>query len=278
MESYVCLSISVSSAEQSDELVAYLDQMGFEGFEQQPNQLKAYRPAGEWPQQPVSDYLQERSFRFTLELVEKTNWNQLWESHFEPVRVDDFVGMRADFHPPITQVAHELVITPKMSFGTGHHATTRLMIRQMRSIIKPGDRVLDFGTGTGVLAILAKKMGAGQVVGIDIEDWSIENARENAAVNHVSEIEFLVGDKVTPPGPFDRILANINRNILLEHMTSLRSCLSASGTLLLSGVLTEDLEVMDQSLNSNGLIRTNCQEEIGWICVQAVHSQGTIQY
>lgn len=273
MDTYHCLIIDVSSTAESDQLIAYLDEMGFEGFEEQPHQLKAYRPAGEWPVQLITEYLQERSLPFTLERIEKTNWNQLWESHFEPVQVDDFVGMRADFHPPFSEVAIELVITPKMSFGTGHHATTRLMIRQMRSMIKPGDRVLDFGTGTGVLAILAKKMGAGQVIGIDIEDWSIENARENAAVNQVSEIVFLVGDKVTLPGPFDRILANINRNILLEHMTALGSCLSASGTLVLSGVLTEDVEVMDQSLRSAGLIRTDLQEEKGWICVQAVHSQ-----
>ncbi len=274
METYCCLTVLVSSAEQSDELVAYLDEMGFEGFEQLPDQLKAYRPEdGAWPEKIVVDYLQERSFSYSLDLLEKTNWNQLWESYFDPVVVDDFVGIRAHFHPTLTGVQHELVITPMMSFGTGHHATTRLMVQQLRGLIRPGDRVLDFGTGTGVLAILAQKLGAGEVVGIDIEDWSIENARENAGVNLVSDITFLIGDRIEVEGPFDKILANINRNILIEHMPSLRSSLAPAGVLLLSGVLTADLAVMDAALKSAGLIRTDLTQEKEWICIQAVHSQ-----
>ncbi|MBM3431988.1 MAG: 50S ribosomal protein L11 methyltransferase [Bacteroidetes bacterium] len=274
MESYTCLTISVSTAEQSDELVSYLDQMGFEGFEQLPDQLKAYRPVGEWPEKLVHDHLREKSFPFTTEQIEKTNWNQLWESYFDPVQIDDWVGIRAAFHPPLPQVKNELVITPKMSFGTGHHATTRLMMQQMRTSIQPGDRVLDFGTGTGVLAILSKKMGAAEVVGIDIEDWSIENARENAAVNHVTDIHFLVGDRISVAGPFDRILANINRNILIEHMHALRSSLSPSGTLLLSGILEADLPVMDEALCAAQLSRTHHWAQGGWICIQAAHIQG----
>lgn len=278
MESYTCLTIAIATTEQSDELVAYLDEMGFEGFEQLPDQLKAYRPEGAWPETLVRDHLQKRSLSFTLESIEKTNWNQVWESYFDPVQVDDFVGIRAHFHPPIIGVQHELVITPKMSFGTGHHATTRLMVQQMQRMILPLDRVLDFGTGTGVLAILAKKMGAGEVVGIDIEDWSIDNARENALVNQASDISFLVGDRVLAAGTFDRILANINRNILIEHMQSLQAHLSETGTLLLSGILKEDLEVMERALEAVGLIRTNCLEESGWICMQAAHSQSNKQY
>jgi ribosomal protein L11 methyltransferase len=273
METYRCLTIQVSSAEQSDELVAYLDEMGFEGFEQLPDQLKAYRPGGEWPEKIVCDYLQERSFPFSLDTLEKTNWNHVWESYFDPVLVDDFVGIRAHFHPSLTGVQHELMITPKMSFGTGHHATTRLMVQQLRGLIQPGDRVLDFGTGTGVLAILAQKMGAGEVVGIDIEDWSIENARENAEVNLVPAITFLVDDRIRVEGPFDRILANINRNILIEHMPSLHSRLAPDGVLLLSGILEADLAFMDQALESSGLMRTGLTQEKEWICIQAVHSQ-----
>ncbi len=273
METYRCLIIQVSSAEQSDELVAYLDEMGFEGFEQLPDQLKAYRPGGEWQEKIVCDYLQERSFPFSLDTLEKTNWNHVWESYFDPVLVDDFVGIRAHFHPSLTGVQHELMITPKMSFGTGHHATTRLMVQQLRGLIQPGDRVLDFGTGTGVLAILAQKMGAGEVVGIDIEDWSIENARENAEVNLVPAITFLVDDRIRVEGPFDRILANINRNILIEHMPSLHSRLAPDGVLLLSGILEADLAFMDQALESSGLMRTGLTQEKEWICIQAVHSQ-----
>ena len=273
MERYLCLNLEIDSAETSEAWVAYLSSEGFEGFEEETGRLKAYRIDEEWNQAEVLEELTRRGIVFSLEVIDKTNWNQLWESNFEPVIVDDFVAIRADFHEPIQGVDVELVITPKMSFGTGHHATTRLMLQQMRRTIKPGDRVLDFGTGTGVLAILAKKMGAAEVVGIDIEDWSIENANENAAINAVPSISFYCSDRIESTGPFDRILANINRNILLDHLGRIKTVLAPEGTVLLSGVLEEDLPVMDQAINGVGLKRDDFTTEKGWICIQAVHNQ-----
>lgn len=272
MERYLCLNMQVGSSDVSDSLVAYLSDIGFEGFEELEGRLKAYRPEGEWESTEVLNELKGRSILFTLETIEKTNWNQVWESNFEPVVVDDFVGIRADFHESIRAVTHELIITPKMSFGTGHHATTRLMVQNMRDQIHPNDRVLDFGTGTGVLAILAKKMGAGVVIGIDNEDWSVENARENARVNHTDEIQFHCADHLLVKGPFDLILANINRNILLEHMQSLKTALAPNGTLLMSGILQEDMPIMDEALATVGLIRTKITVDKGWACIQVVHN------
>lgn len=273
MEKYICLTLSVTSPQQAEELIAFLADSGFEGFEERADRLLAYRPEGEWNRQEVLNHLSARAEILSEEGIEKTNWNQVWESHFEPVRVGDFVGLRAAFHPPITDVEYDLIVTPKMSFGTGHHATTQLMVQAMRALIRPGDRVLDFGTGTGVLAILAKKMGADEVVGIDIEDWSIENAIDNARVNGVLDISFLCADQIEVSGPFDRILANINRNILLEHLPRMRELLSPEGDLLMSGILEEDLPDMDRALSILGMNRLNQSAERGWICIQATHGQ-----
>ncbi|MFM7672762.1 MAG: 50S ribosomal protein L11 methyltransferase [Bacteroidota bacterium] len=274
MEQHICLTIEIDSPEQSDSLIAFLAENGFDGFEEMPDRLLAYRPDNEWVQQSdVLTYLSENNVAYDFSTIEKTNWNQVWESNFTPVRVNDLVGIRAAFHAPMNDVTHELVITPKMSFGTGHHITTRLMVQMMNGLIRPGDRVLDFGTGTGVLAILAKKMGAGEVIGIDIEDWSIENAIDNAKENGTTDIEFRCADRIDVTGAFETILANINRNILLDHMTDLKKVLSPGGTLLLSGVLEEDLTVMDQALSQVGLHRINIAAEKGWICMQSSDNQ-----
>lgn len=273
MESYIALNIRWTDPAQADTLIAYLSHAGFEGFEELDHALIAYRSATDWDVSEVEVYLRGQGCDFTVDVLEKTNWNQLWESNFEPVRIDDFVGIRAEFHEPFSGVQHELVITPKMSFGTGHHATTRLMVQAMRSLIRPGDRVLDYGSGTGVLAILAKKLGAGETVGIDVEDWSVENARDNAWVNQIEDIQFSCSDRIEGLGPFDRVLANINLNVLLGNMEAMKSILSPQGTLLMSGILLEDLVEMDAALDRAGLKRTGLWDEKGWICIQAVHSQ-----
>ncbi len=273
MEQYVALTFPIQSPAQSDELVAFLSAHGFDGFEELPDRLTAYALDLNWDVDTVTSYLKEKSIPFSQERMEKTNWNWVWESNFDPVQVDDFVGIRAHFHAPIAGVAHELIVTPKMSFGTGHHATTRLMVQLMRGLIKPNDRVLDFGTGTGLLAILARKMGAKEVVGIDIEDWSIENAMENAAANNTPDIEFICADHITVEGPFDIILANINRNILLEHMGKLQQTLASDGTLLMSGILEEDMQVIGNALQAEQLCMIHHQSERGWVCIQVVHNQ-----
>lgn len=273
MEQHLALIVSIEPSPESESLLAFLAEAGFEGFEELSDRLIAYRPADAWDPAEVNAYLTDHGLLFSYDTLQKTNWNQLWESNFEPVLVDDFVGLRAHFHPPIHGVKYELVITPKMSFGTGHHATTRLMIQAMRDRVASGNAVLDFGTGTGVLAILAKIMGADRVVGIDIENWSVENARENARENQVADVAFICADHITESGPFDLILANINRNILLDHLSLLRDRLAPQGTLILSGIVEEDLPVMNQAIDQQGLKRIECTMERGWVCLQIVHNQ-----
>ena len=273
MEQYLALTVHIGASEESESLLAFLAEAGFDGMEELADRLIAYRADNDWDRSEVDAYLADRGLSYSYERMEKTNWNQLWESNFEPVQVDDFVGMRAIFHPPFLNVQHELIITPKMSFGTGHHATTRLMIHAMRDQVQPNASVLDFGTGTGVLAILAKKMGAGHVVGIDVEDWSVENAIENAQENKVNDIVFVCADRITNSGPFDLVLANINRNILLEHLSALQTVLAPSGRLIMSGIIEEDLPVMDQALVQQGFQRVSYDQEKGWVCIQLIHNK-----
>ena len=273
MEQYLALTVHIGASEESESLLAFLAEAGFDGMEELADRLIAYRADNDWDRSEVDAYLADRGLSYSYELMEKTNWNQLWESNFEPVQVDDFVGMRAIFHPPFLNVQHELIITPKMSFGTGHHATTRLMIHAMRDQVQPNASVLDFGTGTGVLAILAKKMGAGHVVGIDVEDWSVENAIENAQENKVNDIVFICADRIMDSGPFDLVLANINRNILLEHFSAMQAVLTPSGRLIMSGIIEEDLPVMDQALVQQGFQRVSYDQEKGWVCIQLIHNQ-----
>lgn len=278
MVQYLALTVYLEPSPESESVLAFLADSGFDGMEELSDRLVAYRIDDDWDRNAVNEFLSGRGLTYSYERLDKTNWNQLWESNFEPVQVDDFVGMRANFHPPFLQVQHELIITPKMSFGTGHHATTRLMIQAMRNQVAPGSAVLDFGTGTGVLAILAQKMGAGRVVGIDIEDWSVENAIENAEENGTLGIAFHCSDRIIDPGPFDLVLANINRNILLDHLSAMQQVLAPAGTLILSGIVVEDLPVMEQAAGQVGLHRTEWAEEKGWISVQFVRNQANAKY
>ena len=199
--------------------------------------------------------------------IEPQNWNALWESNFSAVQVDDFVSIRASFHEPQPGVQHEIVITPKMSFGTGHHATTYLMIKQMQQLDFRGKKVFDFGTGTGVLAILAAQLGASQVVANDIDDWSIENAKENFERNDVTTIQLKKSDSAQMDELFDIILANINRNVLLENMRILSEQLPDGGILVLSGILEEDISAIVECSSANGLKLREKSAKNNWVCL-----------
>jgi ribosomal protein L11 methyltransferase len=172
--------------------------------------------------------------------IREENWNAQWESSFDPVVIPGRLSVRAMFHKPVEGVEREIVITPKMSFGTGHHATTSLMLEEMLNIPFSGKDVLDFGTGTGVLAILASMAGAKRVMAIDNDPWSMENAAENAAVNGCTNINLSLTDQLPQTDRFDIILANINRNVILSNTGQLCSLLRPNGILLLSGLLESD--------------------------------------
>ncbi len=257
------------SASQSEILIALLSNIGFEGFEENDGLLKAFIKEADFKKDELDTILTDLDLSCTTSLVEQQNWNEKWESSFEPVIINDFAAVRAGFHQPVTNVQFEIIITPKMSFGTGHHATTYLMMDQMRFLDFTNKTVIDFGTGTGVLAILAEKMGARQVIAIDNDDWSIDNAKENLALNHsknilIQQAETIPGDKI-----YDIVLANINLNVILTNMTAIANASNNGALILLSGFLITAEPQIRESLLLNGLTLKSLARQKDWICIFA---------
>jgi ribosomal protein L11 methyltransferase len=256
--------------EQQEWLIAHLSEIGYEGFEENSNELKAFIGEKDFDRELLKEIAFKYQLSFTENIIPAQNWNAVWESNFQPVLVDDFVMVRAHFHPPASGVEQEIVITPKMSFGTGHHATTWMMMRQMRSIDFTGKSVFDFGTGTGVLAILAAKLGAASVVAVDIDEWSITNGQENISRNNVGSIDLHQADSAEGESSFDIILANINRNVILDNLLILSGRLNKGGILLLSGLLKEDEEVVRPACESHSLVFESREVRDNWICIKFV--------
>jgi ribosomal protein L11 methyltransferase len=267
MENYLELTIKADEATQ-EMLIAGLSELGFDGFEESADQLKAYVPESGFQEKDFNHLLNTYNLNYSKSIIQKQNWNKVWESNFEPVLIDDFVGIRADFHPAFEQVAHDLVITPKMSFGTGHHATTHMVIQLMRSIDFEKKSVFDFGTGTGILAILAEKLGASYVLATDNDDWCIENAMENVSVNHCQHIRVQKSEVLALDSRFHIILANINRNIILENLERLKNGMAPGGSLILSGLLKADADDILAATQKLGLELVHSLERNGWIGLQ----------
>ncbi|MDZ4810741.1 MAG: 50S ribosomal protein L11 methyltransferase [Bacteroidota bacterium] len=248
MSNYIQIEFQTISSEQSDLLIAQLSEIGFDGFEEEEKSLRAFIPENDFIEAAVKEITVSHNLSFTQSTIEETNWNAVWESNFQPVVVDDFVGIRADFHESLTGVEHEIVITPKMSFGTGHHATTFMMIQQMREIDFASKSVFDFGTGTGILSILAEKLGAAKIFAVDYDEWSIENAEENLKRNNCSKFELKKADNAAGEKQYDIILANINKNVILDNFSSLVKQLAPTGILLLSGLLeTDETDILKEA-------------------------------
>jgi len=239
-----------------------------DGFEEADIVLKAFFNTTRITREELDAVAGPLNIRYEMRELEPQNWNALWESNFDPVVVDGFVAVRASFHPPFENVEQEIVINPKMSFGTGHHATTWLMMQQMRQIAFADKQVFDFGTGTGILAILAEKLGAAQVLATDLDEWSIANTLENIEVNHGSRISVLQSDSAVQGGIFDVILANINKNVLMETIPALKQQLAPDGVLLLSGLLAEDeAEIVGRAVES-GLYMDDKVLKNNWLCMR----------
>ena len=264
------IQVSIQTTEWQEVLIALMAEIGYEGFEQEEGVLKAFIKEGAFDREALDTLLAVYGVGYTEQRIEEKNWNAEWEANFQPVVVDGFCAIRAHFHPPMPGVEHELVITPKMSFGTGHHATTYMMLQAMRGIELRGKRVLDFGTGTGVLAILAERLGAAEVAAIDNDDWSIENAQENAATNGCTRISILKQDAVERlEGPFDVILANINKHVIVAQLPALGQQLAAGGVILLSGLLIDDSEDIDNEAVKNNISISVRMTKGNWICLKA---------
>ena len=258
---------------QPDILLAFLGQLPFDTFETTTAGLKAYLPRAEdrpAVKREVAAIAARFGATYEVEPIPAQNWNAVWEAGFSPIRVDDFVGIRADFHPPTEGVRYDLLINPKMAFGTGHHATTYQMVQVMRTLHFANARVLDYGCGTGVLAILARKLGASYVEAVDIEQPAYENALVNTELNGTPGIRVVHGTLADVQRTrFDLILANINRHVILASLPELHQKLTAGGTLLLSGILEADEELVRGALAENGFALTHRQAREGWCCLAA---------
>jgi ribosomal protein L11 methyltransferase len=258
--------ITIPAAQSVQELlIAELAQIGYEGFEESDTSLKAYITEDQFIDSELNILLNKYDLKYSISVINKQNWNELWESNFEPVQVDEFVGIRASFHPSFTNVAYEIVITPKMSFGTGHHATTYSVMQLMRDLDFRDKTVFDFGTGTGILAILAEKLGANKLLAVDNDDWCIENASENISINNCKYIDIQKVEKCKLTSKYKIILANINKNIILDNIEALAGGLEKGGDLILSGLLIEDEADIRAACEALKLVHKTTIQRAGWI-------------
>lgn len=266
-KNYIQVTIAVS-AESRDILIALLWGIGYENFEETEAGLLAYILESDFNPMVLQEVLdgQHIPTPFSMLRIEQQNWNSVWESAYDPIYIDDFVKIIAPFHVDTPEhFEYTLHIEPKMSFGTGHHFTTRLMIRCMREIDMKGKKVLDMGCGTGILGVLAAKMGAAYVAGIDIDLWSFENAKENIYRNGISNMEIHIGDvSAIPSMTYDVILANINLNVLLEDIPHYTTHFAADGILVCSGYNIGDQEKISAIAQQCGLFLSSTLEDDQW--------------
>jgi ribosomal protein L11 methyltransferase len=267
MSNYCEITIETGDKEKQEILIAMLAEIGYDGFEESDATLKSFIPEEFFSEQVLSEILNNQSLNYSKSTIQKQNWNQVWESNFEPVQVDNFVGIRAAFHPPFSNVDHEIVITPKMSFGTGHHATTHMVMQLMGELDFINKSVYDFGTGTGILAILAEKLGANDVLAVDNDDWCIENATENIAINQCNNITVKKVDILSFEKKYDIILANINKNIIINNIHILKKMLAKDGQILLSGLLKEDADDIHKACQLLDFQHVKTVERNGWIAI-----------
>ena len=274
---YTRIAIATTHQPHRDLLIALLSDAGYEAFEETDDALAAYILASDYDEAAARSILQniDAGLHHETATIAPQNWNAQWEASFEPVVVPGVCAVRAHFHAPQPGAAHEVVITPRMAFGTGHHATTFLMMQGMAGLDFSGKTVLDFGCGTGVLAILAGKMGAAQITALEIDPGAADNARENAAENGFAAIGIHAGglEMLPPDSAFDAILANINLHVLLGDMARMAALLLPGGELLLSGVRTEDEPALGQSAEAHGLRHLSTTERDGWLAL--LFSQGS---
>lgn len=269
MQNYLEFDFKISPLQPWNEiLMAELIEVGFDSFTEEHEGILAYIPKDIFDEKELSNIAlmnnEEINISYTYREMPNINWNEEWEKNFEPIYVADKVLIRAEFHEPNPEL-HEIVIQPKMSFGTGHHPTTHLMIQQMLEMDFTGKTVLDMGCGTSVLAIFAKQRGAGRTVAIDIDEWSVENSKENAVRNNVElNISLGTADNLGSE-KFDIILANINRNILISDIPTYEGVLNSGGQLLLSGLCFFDVDDILEVCTKANLVLKNRQQREEWM-------------
>ena len=271
---YIAYDFNVSPKEPATEmLIAQLGYVGFESFVEQDHGVTAYIQKQEWNSKILDDVflLHSNEFNITFEHNEivQTNWNEEWEKNFNPIQVDDLVSIRAPFHTnPLLQF--DIVIEPKMSFGTGHHETTHMMVQHLLALDLDTKKVLDMGCGTGILAIFAEMKGAKPIDAIDIDRWCYENSLENIQRNNCNHITVYEGDASVLKEKYDVIIANINRNILLSDMKTYTDCLNENGVLLLSGFYKEDIVIIEDEVTKHGVTFEKMIQRNNWVALKYV--------
>ena len=292
---YIQIAFDFENQDQLEILVAQLSNLGFDGFNEEEaatsinngvgmsSVLGTSAGLGEGAGHCKTFILQQdymannienelnnifslHNLKYSKSIIKEENWNAVWESNFEPVRVGDFVGIRANFHPSFDpKVQYEIQITPKMSFGTGHHATTFTVMQLMENLDFRGKSVYDFGTGTGILAILAEMLGASEVLAVDNDPWCIENSEENLQANGSSMITIQLVDAAFQPRDFDMIIANVNRHIIEANLEALTQVSNSTSTLILSGLLIEDQNDIISLAQKNNWQFIQSQPLDGWV-------------
>lgn len=260
----------------SEILIAELGELPFDSFMETENGFSAYIPKDLWKEDILDGiYLFENpdfTISYTFEEIEQVNWNAEWEKNFDPIDVDGLCYVRAPFHEK-TNAKYDIVIEPKMSFGTGHHETTHMMIQHLLEMEVSGMATLDMGCGTAILAILAEMKGAKPIDAIDIDNWCYLNSIENAERNHCQHISVYEGDaSLLGNKKYDLILANINRNILVKDMQAYVNCLNPNGIILFSGFYEQDIPVIDASCKENGLQFEKKLQRNNWVSLKYVNS------
>jgi len=273
---YIGYDFIVSPLQPATEiLIAELGYVGFDSFVESEKGVTAYIQKDKWNAFILDDIniLSSKEFEITFEFneIEQTNWNEEWEKNFEPIVVDNQVTVRAPFHDKPT-TKYDLVIEPKMSFGTGHHETTYMMIQHILKNDFKNKSVLDMGCGTGVLAILGEKVGANELDAIDIDNWCYVNSLENVERNDCEKVSVYEGDvNLLDGNNYDIIIANINRNILLADIPRYTRCLNKNGTLFLSGFYKEDIQMIESKCNEDMLKLEEIIERGQWVSLKFIN-------
>jgi len=256
-------------------LIAELDIINYDSFQEKDNTLEAFIKKEHYDEKSLIAILEKYgiSMKINVKKLENINWNEKWEKNFEPVFVDESVQIRATFHEPQPNFDYDIIINPKMSFGTGHHETTHLMVSEQLQINHENKCVLDVGTGTGILAIMSYKLGAKSIIATDTDAWCIENSRKNFELNRLKNFEILQGtiDKLTLSGLYDVIYANINKNVLLNEMTIYSKLLAENGILALSGFYSEDMDDLNKKASQNKLKLVHTKTRNNWAMMRFSH-------
>ena len=268
---YIEISVQVNE-DFAEILIAELAEIGFDSFIETEDGIQGYVLEPELDTQAVKElmetYAERTAISYSLKKIEKQNWNAEWENSFDPITVANRIIVRASFHEPQPAFEHEIIITPKMSFGTGHHETTAQIMELQLGIDHQGKEVLDVGTGTGILAILSAKLGASTVRAFDIDEWSVENTKENIELNACPEISVGLGTIADEsPKTYDIVIANINRNILLAEIPTYADFLKAGGTLMLSGFYVKDIPEIQHLAEQHGLKKAHHISKKDWAAV-----------